>query len=251
MPYDNTDRCRCRAACVSHVSVPMMRLGARAGAPMLRTSKYACVGLFARPLATSAPHHLEMATILDRFDPDPEIGMWKKWSSFTVSTLAVVQLRKELPEWSAINFKAEASNLWSDVGAAIAAGKADQLRKLTTPSCFATMSQSLKARPEGQRHRWETFGVEAKVRSVRIGHHASSPSRKFAQVTCSIDAKVVWTISDRKGQRVGGVGTSSLPHEVHDLVVFERCISDPVQPPSWRMKDKWRADAATDGEGLS
>ena len=231
----------------------MMRLGARAGAPMLRTSlDYShCVGLFARPLATSAPHHLEMATILDRFNPDPEIGMWKKWSSFTVSTLAVVQLRKELPEWSAINFKAEASNLWSDVGAAIAAGKADQLRKLTTPSCFATMSQSLKARPEGQRHRWETFGVEAKVRSVRIGHHASSPSRKFAQVTCSIDAKVVWTISDRKGQRVGGVGTSSLPHEVHDLVVFDRCISDPVQPPSWRMKDKWRADAATDGEGLS
>lgn len=227
-----------------HVLIVMMRLGHQAGATMLRASRSTTLGLFARPLAGSAQKHaLEMATVLERFNPDPDIGMWKKWSSFTVSTLAVVQLRKELPEWTAIKFKQEASKVWSDVGSSIAEGDEDLLRELTTPSCFATMAASFKTRPKGQRHRWETHGVEAKVRSVRIGHHASTPDRKFAQVTCSIDAKIVWTISDRKGHRVGGVGTAALPHEVHDLVVFERCISNPVQAPRWRMKDKWRADA--------
>ena len=52
----------------------------------------------------------------------------------------------------------------------------------------------------------------------------------------------MWTIKDRKGQRVGGVGTKDEPFTVNDLVCFERCITNPSEPPKWRMKEKWRAE---------
>lgn len=195
--------------------------------------------------STLPKHSIEMGTIIERFDP--AAGFLKGWSSFTVSTLAVVQLRKEVPEWSAIKFKAEAGNLWSKVGAAVAEGSAAKLKKLTTPSCYTAMAKSLK-RPAGQRHAWEVFDVEAKVRSVRIGHHASAPERKFAQVTCSIDASIMWSISDSWGKHLGGVGSKEAPHTVNDIVVFERCITNPVEKPMWRMKEKWRAEMKTDNE---
>ena len=135
-------------------------------------------------------------------------------------------------------FKEEAASIYTGVGAALAAADEDQLRKLTTPSCFATMSASLRQRPNGQRHKWSTFDVGTKVVQVRIGHHASFPDRRFAQVTCEIDAKLVWTIKDKKGTIIGGLGSDAEPHRAHDHWVFERCIAAPPEPPRWRLKER-------------
>jgi predicted lipid-binding transport protein (Tim44 family) len=135
-------------------------------------------------------------------------------------------------------FKEEAAEIYAGVGAALAAADEAKLRQLTTPSCFATMAASLRERPAGQRHKWTTLDVATSVVQVRIGHNASLPERQFAQVTCSLDAKLVWTISDKKGARIGGLGSKDAPHQTLDWWVFERCIASPPEPPRWRLKER-------------
>ena len=201
-------------------------------------------GLLRRQLSSSASQaHLEMATIMDRYSPNRTL--WRGWSSFSVSTLAVVTLRKDLEGWGVPRFKEEAARIYTDVGTALANADEAALRRLTTPSCLAAMLPSLRSRPAGQRQRWETLECNTSVVQVRIGHHASNPDRRFAQVTCGIDAKLVWTITDKKGATVGGLGSAAEPYREKDVWwVFERCISQPAEPPAWRLKEQIRAEPA-------
>ncbi len=210
-----------------------------------------------RWLSASARGAFEMGTVLERYKPAD--SYYRGWLSFSQSTLAVVNLRKVLvltqnplspvtlmPEsalrqavgFTVPQFKEEAAEIYAGVGTALATADEATLRKLTTPSCFATMSASLRERPAGQRHKWTTLDVATSVVQVRIGHHASLPERKFAQVTCSIDAKLIWTITDKKGVRIGGLGSKDAPHETVDWWVFERCIAEPPEPPRWRLKER-------------
>lgn len=186
--------------------------------------------------------------MVDRFQA---AGGWMQWfKGFSVSTLAIVRLRSEI-DFAVPAFKQEAADLYTKVGAALARGDEASLRRLVTRSCFHILCKDIRARPRGQQQTWQTHEVQAKVRQARIGHHASNANRQFAQVTCAISAKIVWTVADAKtGARIGGVGTSSLPHEVHDLVVFERCISQAAEAnPAWRMKERTQtAPAVAAGE---
>lgn len=134
--------------------------------------------------------------------------------------------------------KEEAAAIYADVGAALAAADEAKLRKLTTPSCFATMSAAIRDRPAGQRQTWTTIDANASVVQVRIGHHASNAERRFAQVTCRMDAKIIWAITDKKGKSIGGLGSDEAPHETRDTWVFERCIAEPTEPPRWRLKER-------------
>lgn len=206
--------------------------GALVGACHQRLQQQQCRSLS----AGSSAAHLEMGTILDPFNPDQ--GYLKGWANFSASTMAIVQLRGVLSGWGVPMFKEESARIYTDVGVALAARDEKKLRELTTPSCFKQLIASMRKRPKGQRQRWETDSVVASVRQVRIGHHKSSPERKFAQVTCSIDAKIIWTIMDSKGAIISGVGSEDEPHEVNDLWVFERCISQAVEPPRWRLKQR-------------
>lgn len=195
--------------------------------------------MFARRLSTRAPTGAahEMATVLDRYDPNAA-GIVRSWTNFCASTLAVVQLRNGLTGWTVPNFRDEAAGIYSRVGAALAAGDEPALRRLTTRSCFSAMSTSLKERARGERHRWDALDVAASIKQVRIGHHVSAPERRFAQITASIDAKLVWTINDSRGARVGGVGSKASPWGTSDYWVFERCISEAVEAPAWRLKER-------------
>lgn len=156
--------------------------------------------------------------------------------------------KPQVDGWTVPTFKEEAAQIYTDVGAALAAADEKQLRMLTTPSCYATMAASLRERPGGQKQRWQTLDVSTSVVQVRIGHHASFPERRFAQVTCSIDAKLVWTITDKKGKSIGGLGTRDQPHASKDWWVFERCISAPPEPPRWRLKERIAVEAKLEEE---
>lgn len=179
---------------------------------------------------------LEFGTVMDRFQPNA--SFLKGWGSFFQSTMQVAQIRQNLPEFTVPKFTIEASEIYTQVGAALAAADEKALRRLTTPSCFAGMRENIRGRPFGQRQKWETLSVTARVRQVRVGHHKSHPERHFAQVTCSIDASVLWTVRDKSGARVGGVGSADEPYQASDLWVFERCVTDPPEPPAWRLKEK-------------
>jgi predicted lipid-binding transport protein (Tim44 family) len=194
----------------------------------------------------SSTAHLEMGTVLDRYQPVH--GFLNGWSNFSVSTLAVVQLRNTAG-FTVPAFRDEARQIYGDVGSALARADMSALRKLTTPSCFASLSDSLRQRPKGQRHTWDVVDVAAAVRQVRIGHHKSAPERRFAQVTCSIDAKLVWTIRDGRGRVIGGLGNADAPHVANDFWVFEKCISQPVEPPAWRLKERLVVEQAASSEG--
>ena len=145
----------------------------------------------------------ELATVLDRYRTK---GYFGSFQSFTVSTLAVVQLRKEIPGFGIPSLKEDAAKLFCGVGEALADADKRRLQRLTTPMCYSTMSSSLRSRPLGEKHSYRAFDAVASVKQVRVGHHASNPNRRFAQATCIISAKVIWTIKDAKGKLVGGVG---------------------------------------------
>jgi len=184
----------------------------------------------------SGSNKLEMGTVIDRYKR-PE-GWVRSWREFTSSTLAVAGLRRTIG-WTVPTFRQTAAEIYGGVGAAFAAGDLGTLRQLTTPSCYALMCDALKSRAGGERHEWETLDLRTSIKQVRIGNHKSTPGRQFAQVTCAIDATLIWSVFDQHGKRVGGMGTSEEPHAVSDLWVFERCISDPAEKsPTWRLKEK-------------
>ena len=192
--------------------------------------------------------HLEMGIVLDRYQPTGRSWL-KGWSNFSVSTLAIVTLRKDLEGWGVPKFKLESAQIYKDVGKALAAGDKAALKALTTPSCFASMAPSLRARPAGQKQKWKVLECNSSVVQVRIGHHADNPARKFAQATCKIDASLVWTITDKKGKIVGGLGTAAEPFKETDVWwVFERCISMPAEPPAWRLKEQIRLEKDVDSD---
>ena len=189
-----------------------------------------------RSLSTGGRGVVELGRVIDRYSSN--YGFLKGWTNFSASTLAVVQLRNTLPGFSVPLFKDEAARIYSDVGQAIASADKVKLRRLTTPSCYDTMVSSLQGRPAGQRHSWEVLEAQASVLQVRIGHHQSCPERRFAQITTSISAKLIWTIADKSGKTIGGVGSAAAPHEADDLWVFERCIAHEPEPPAWRLKER-------------
>lgn len=112
----------------------------------------------------------EMATVIDAFNP--KAGMVSAWRGWTTSTLAVIDLRRVLPEFTVPKFKDEAAHIFVGVGAALAAADVSTLRRLTTPMCFATMSSSLSARPSGEQHSWQV---------TRARH---DPGRACSTTTC-------------------------------------------------------------------
>ena len=176
----------------------------------------------------------ELATVLDRYRAK---GLFGSFQSFTVSTLAVVQLRKEVPGFGIPGLKEDAAALFCGVGEALADADKRRLQQLTTPMCYSTMSASLRSRPLGEKHSYRAFDAVASVKQMRVGHHASNPGRRFAQATCIINAKVVWTITDAKGKLVGSVGTENEPFDLSDYWVFERLISgEGSDSGSWRLK---------------
>eukprot|EP00966_Prymnesium_polylepis_P030876 718327-Prymnesium_polylepis.1 len=156
---------------------------------------------------------------------------------YAVSTLAVVQMRQKVPGFAVPRLKADAAQIFCDVGGALATGDLRRLQELTTPMCYSTMSKSLLARPKGETHNYRALDAQASVVQFRVGHHASEPDRKFAQATCSISAKVVWTIKDGRGKAIGGVGTEDAPFELCDHWVFERIIEgEGAESSTWRLK---------------
>lgn len=188
-----------------------------------------------------------MPTVIDRYCPVGTGRTWLKgWSSWTVSTMGVVTLRKDVEGWGVPAFKVEAARIYTEVGKALAASDHQSLRKHTTPSCYQQLAPSLDARPAGQRHKWESLGCAASVVQVRIGHHQNTPDRRFAQVTCAIDAQLVYTITDKTGAVVGGVGSAAEPYRETDVWwVFERCISQAADTPAWRLKEQIRKPPET------
>jgi len=221
-----------RHATITHIATVALQRGSTVSARGLHSSRW----LSASSGGSNTPRIVEMGTVIDQYVPQP--SMFRSFMNFGQSTQAVVQLREALNGWAVPAFKEEAARVYSDVGQALAAADEVELRRLTTPSCFATMRGSLRDRPAGQRHLWDMLSVEARVLQVRIGHHKSAPERRFAQVTCEIDAKLIWTITDKKGVRVGGVGSVETPHEAKDFWVLERCIAMPLEPPAWRLKER-------------
>ena len=211
-------------------------------APLATTHRHLASSASASAKSREPPHAYEMGTILDPLDE--EAGVIGSLRSFSASTLAVVQLRSSLEGWSVPAMKAAAGEIYSEVGSALAAANEAKLKTLLTRSFFKKVLPSLRDRPKDQTQSWDILSVNPKVRNVRIGHHASNADRRFAQVTCQIEAKVVWTVTDRKGTVVGGVGSKSEPWKVNDLVVFERCISQPAEPPAWRMKERMSSPLA-------
>ena len=140
------------------------------------------------------------------------------------------------------HFKRHAAQRFDGVGAALAAADEPALRELTTPSCFAAMMPTIRNRPAGQRQLWHSQNVDAKIKQVRIGHNASAPNMQYAQVTCEIDAEVVWEILSPRGEVIGGTGKKGEPFRAQSNWVFEGCISikaDPAAPlHAWRLKER-------------
>ena len=130
-----------------------------------------------------------------------------------------------------VTFKDEAS-----VGKALASGDHDELRKLATPTQYSQLIQSLESRSPSEVHTYEASDVVAHIRQVRLGHAASAPELKFAQVTAAISATVVWRVCDAAGEITGGLGADDPPYEIkHDLWVFESCTTE-TPALGWRLK---------------
>lgn len=184
-----------------------------------------------RVLSTPAP---EFPSVIDPFTIKPSIiDSWRDW---VTSTLAVVQLR-QTTDFTVPRLREEAAQIFCDVGDALARRDKRRLKQLTTPMCYSSMEKALQVRPSGEVHQYRAVEASANVKQFRIGHLASDSTRRFAQATCLINAKVVWEIKDAEGQRIGGVGTEDEPHQLSDLWVFERCISgDNSEVMSWRLK---------------
>ena len=127
----------------------------------------------------------EFGAVIDPFRQQP-LSVWGSASSWLSSTLAVGKLRQIEPSWTVPNFKAHAAELYTQVGHALAASEEQTLARITTPSCFQIMRQSLRSRPRTERHHWEAVHVAASIKQVRIGHMESDRERHYAQVTCEV-----------------------------------------------------------------
>jgi len=132
-------------------------------------------------------------------------------------------------------FKAHSAGLFEEVGVALAQADEARLQRLTTPSCFETMRPALRSRPKGQRHSWTSHGVVSSIKQIRVGFSSSDRERKFAQVTCAIEAQMVYEIHDTAGKLVGSTGSAATPHSLTDIWVFERMLAP---GGAWRLKER-------------
>ena len=205
--------------------------------------------------------------------------MVRRMGAAIVSARAALQLQCQTSS-SLKAAKQEAARVYEAVGAALAAGDEAALRELCTPSCFEQLKESLRARSQHEHHHWEVVELAASPAAIRIGKQQqqqqqqqrqqatgpsySSPSggeRLFAQLTCRIDARVVWEVvrdTSHGGVHVRRIGSKDDPHVVAHHWVLERCIGEPAcdsvaEPPSmWRLKARLQpsAGSATQPEWL-
>ena len=77
---------------------------------------------------------------------------------------------------------------------------------------------------------WPSHGVWHVIR-LGAGLRLEGRGWRHATLTEACLSAAIWRV-------VGGVGSESEPWEVNDLVIFERCISEPAEPPAWRMKER-------------
>jgi predicted lipid-binding transport protein (Tim44 family) len=169
---------------------------------------------------------------MDRYET--RTSWLKAWGGWCSSTIALAQLQRAIG-FTVPVFKRHAAVLFEEVGVALARADEAALARLTTPSCLATMRVALKARPRGQRHAWISHGVDASIKQIRLGHSSRDRTRKFAQVTCSIEARMVYEIRDGAGKLVGSTGSEDAPHALTDLWVMERVL---VEGGTWRLKER-------------
>jgi hypothetical protein len=201
---------------------------ATAGPSVLgRWSQLRRLAAVSRPASTD-----ELGTVMDRYVPRPS---WlKAWGGWCSSTIALAQLQRAIG-FTVPLFKTHAAVLFEEVGVALARADEAALARLTTPSCLATMRAALKARPKGQRHSWISHGADASIKQIRLGHSSRERHRKFAQVTCAIEAKMVYEIRDKEGKLVGSTGSEAAPHALTDVWVFERVLAE---GGAWRLKER-------------
>ena len=220
---------------------------------MLRVSRRCpqCVSASHRCVSRSFSASSREPPIVDPFDPNR--GFLRSWRAWSESTLAIVNLRKRLPDWGVPTFRSEAGELYRQVSLALAAADVKRLKKLTTPSCYALLADSVKKRPVGQRHAWEATEVAASVKQVRLAHNSKDPDRQYAQVTCSIAAKLVWVIEDSSGAKVGGLGSVEAPYATDDHWVFERLLHPASPAPSMPLGEEgvWRIKSRLVVEGVA
>ena len=190
-----------------------------------------------------AQSRAEMGTVIDPYTPDA--SFLKAWKSWSLSTLAIVQLRNFVNEFSALEFKAQAADLFTNVGQALARADEKRLATLTTPSCFRQMLASLRARPQGQVHTWSCPDITASIKQARIGYNASDKDVKYAQLTCAIDAKIVWEIRNDAGKLIGSTGSEEAPHALRDFWVMERCLSESASRSGWQLKERLMIEKAS------
>lgn len=174
----------------------------------------------------------ELGTVMDRFHPRPT---WLKgWGGWCSSTIALAQLQLAIG-FTVPTFKTHAALLFEEVGVALARADEAELARLTTPSCLATMLPALRSRAKGEKHQWISHGVNASIKQIRLGHSSRNRDRKFAQVTCAIEAKMVYEVRDASGKLVGSTGSEAAPHAVTDFWVFERMLAE---GGTWRLKER-------------
>ena len=212
----------------------------------------------------------ELDSIVDRCEPNASL-LNRTILSGLKSAHAVSQLNVSLG-WRQEACK-EAARVYAAVGSALAARDEVALRELTTPTCFKSMQKSLNSRKRSHLVHWEVLQLTASVEKVRTGKQrrsayatsasvdcVASPSSAtssysssvlFAQLTCRIDARVIWEVIDASSAggrlRRHGTGPASAPHELSDTWVLERCISlggegqggeGGLPATSWRLKAK-------------
>ena len=216
-------------------------------------------------------NEFELDSIVDRCEPNASL-----LNRTILSGLKSARTASQLDMSSGWRQEArkEASRIYRAVGSALAARDEAALQELTTPSCFEDMQKSLNSRKRNHLVHWKVLQLTASAEQMRIGKQrrsayassaavdciassssaasASSASVIFAQLTCRINARVIWEVIDTSGggrqrQRGGGrlwrcgVGSASAPHELSDTWVLERCIShggEGLPRARWRLKAK-------------
>ena len=184
----------------------------------------------------------ELGHLIEPYNDKGEMGIFGHWKAWGGSTLAVGQLRRAT-DFTVPLFRAEAQDLYQKLGKALASADADELRKLATPTQYSQLIQSLESRSASEVHTYEATDVVAHIRQVRLGHAASAPELKFAQVTAAISARVVWRVCDAAGEIVGGLGADDPPYDIkQDLWVFESCTTE-TPALGWRLKARLGLEA--------
>ena len=187
---------------------------------------------------------VELDTILDQQNLLEQHGMMRRVGAAIVSARAALQLQRQTSSGLKAA-KQEAARVYEAVGAALAAGDEAALQELCTPSCFEQLKDSLRTRSQHEHHHWDVVELAASPKAIRISSE-SDGGRLFAQLTCRIDARVVWEVvrdSSRGGEHVRRIGSKGDPHVVAHHWVLERCIGEPICEGVAEASSMWRLKA--------